>query len=143
MFSQDRASIEGVVLLPLILLLSVHFGIGIRMALTRIAELRIHDFRSSLFEDASLRFPCFCGTILLRFDEIRLRLASAKRRLAAFLVVRTILGEFFFVSRLLGVVYAAGSKIKSTHTEHERVQFWGTTEHERGPYTHATRQNTH
>ena len=39
-------------------------------------------------------------------------------------------GRLFFVSRLLGVVYAAGSKKK--HTEHERVQFWGTTEHERG-----------
>ena len=27
--------------------------------------------------------------------------------------------------------------------EHERVQFLGTTEHERGPYTHATWQKTH
>ena len=41
------------------------------------------------------------------------------------------------MSRLLGVVYAAGSKkkAKQKHTEHERVQFWGTTEHERVPYT--------
>ena len=29
-----------------------------------------------------------------------------------------------------GVRYAAGSK--KQHTEHERMQFWGTTEHERG-----------
>ena len=51
-------------------------------------------------------------------------------------------GVFFcFVSRLLGVVYAADSKKNvKKHTDHERVQFWGTTEHERGPYTHATRQ---
>ena len=46
------------------------------------------------------------------------------------------LGEafFVFVSRLLEVVYAAGSKkkAKTKHTEHERVQFLGTTEHERG-----------
>ena len=47
---------------------------------------------------------------------------------------------------LSGVVYAAGrrKKAKNTHTEHERVQFLGATEHERGPYTHATRQkHTH
>ena len=37
-----------------------------------------------------------------------------------------------FVSRLLGVVCSAGSKKGKKHTEHERVQFWGTTEHERG-----------
>ena len=48
-------------------------------------------------------------------------------------------GAFFLAYS--GVVYAAGSK---KNTEHERVQFWGTTEHERGPYTHAKRQkNTH
>ena len=32
-------------------------------------------------------------------------------------------------------MYAAGSKKKAKnkkHTEHERVQFWGPTEHERG-----------
>ena len=41
-------------------------------------------------------------------------------------------------------MYAAGSKKKAKkHTEHERLQFWGTTEHERVPYTHATRQKTH
>ena len=41
-------------------------------------------------------------------------------------------------------MYAAGSKKKQKqHTEHERVQFWGTTEHERGPFTHAKRQKTH
>ena len=52
------------------------------------------------------------------------------------------LGEVFFVYRLLGVVYAAGSKKKSKkkHTEHERVHFLCTTEPERMPYTHATRQ---
>ena len=33
-------------------------------------------------------------------------------------------------------MYAAGRGEKK-HTEHERVQFLGTTEHERGPYTHA------
>ena len=44
-----------------------------------------------------------------------------------------------------GLVYAAGRKEKKRkkHTEHERVQFLGTTEHERMPYTHATRQKTH
>ena len=49
-------------------------------------------------------------------------------------------GFLFCVSRLLGIVYAAGSKRK--HPEHERVQFLGTTEHERRTYTHATRQKT-
>ena len=41
-----------------------------------------------------------------------------------------------------GLVYAAGRKEKKVkkHTERERVQFLGTTEHERMPYTHATRQ---
>ena len=53
----------------------------------------------------------------------------------------TVRGGFFLCFFLLGVVYAAGSKKKAKkHTEHERVQFLGTTEHERGPYTHATRQ---
>ena len=44
-----------------------------------------------------------------------------------------------------GLVYAAGREKKNEkkHTEHERVQFLGTTEHERGPYTHAPRQKTH
>ena len=42
-------------------------------------------------------------------------------------------------------MYAAGrkTKTKKKHTEHERVQFLGTIEHERGPYTHATWQKTH
>ena len=34
----------------------------------------------------------------------------------------TVRGGFFFVSRLLGVVYAAGTKkILKKHTEHERM----------------------
>ena len=38
---------------------------------------------------------------------------------------------FFLFLAYSGVVYAAGSKEKAKkHTEHERVQFWGTTEHE-------------
>ena len=37
----------------------------------------------------------------------------------------------------------AGKNKRKKHTEHEMVQFLGTTEHERGPYTHATRQKTH
>ena len=40
-------------------------------------------------------------------------------------------------------MYAAGrkkTKNEKKHTEHESVQFLGTTEHERGPYTHGTRQ---
>ena len=37
-------------------------------------------------------------------------------------------------------MYAAGSKKnEKKHTEHERVQFSGTSEHERVPYTQATR----
>ena len=35
------------------------------------------------------------------------------------------------------------AKKTNKNTEHERVQFWGTTEHERGPYTRATRQKIH
>ena len=53
---------------------------------------------------------------------------------------------FFLFLAYSGLVYAAGrrkKKRKKKHTEHERVQFLGTTEHERGPYTHATRQKTH
>ena len=51
---------------------------------------------------------------------------------------------FFLFLAYSGLVYAAGRKKneKKTH-EHERVQFLGTTEHERGPYTHATWQKTH
>ena len=50
-----------------------------------------------------------------------------------------------FVSRLLRVVYAAGSKKQNAkkHTELESVQLWGTTEHASEPYTHITRQETH
>ena len=42
-------------------------------------------------------------------------------------------------------MYAAGRRKKNEkkHTEHERVQFFGTTEHERMPYTHAAPQKTH
>ena len=40
------------------------------------------------------------------------------------------LGEAFFLA-YSGVAYAAGSKKSKKHTEHERVQFLGTTEHER------------
>ena len=47
-------------------------------------------------------------------------------------------GTFFLAYS--GLVYAAGRKKKQKNTEHERVQFLGTTEHEMGPYTHATRQ---
>ena len=51
---------------------------------------------------------------------------------------------FLFVCLFLaysGLVYAAGRRKKpKKHTEHERVQFLGTTEHERRPYTHAMRQ---
>ena len=39
------------------------------------------------------------------------------------------LRTLFFVSRLLGLVYASDNK---ENIEHERVQFWGTTEHKRG-----------
>ena len=48
--------------------------------------------------------------------------------------LRHLLRGGFFVSRLLGVVYAAGSKNNKSkkHTEHERVQFLDTTDHERG-----------
>ena len=52
----------------------------------------------------------------------------------------------FFVSRLLGPRVCGRQekkKRKKKHTEHERVQFLGTTEHERGPYTHATRRKTY
>ena len=50
--------------------------------------------------------------------------------------VDTNLGHSFFVLFLAysGLVYAAGRKEKKKtkkHTEHERVQFLGTTEHER------------
>ena len=41
---------------------------------------------------------------------------------------------FFLFLAYSGLVYAAGRKKKNT--EHERVQCLGTTEHERGPYTH-------
>ena len=54
------------------------------------------------------------------------------------------LGRSFFLA-YSGLVYAAGrKKSEKKHTEHERVQFLGTTEHERGPF-HArhTAKNTH
>ena len=44
-------------------------------------------------------------------------------------------GGFFLVLAYPGVVLRPAAK---KHTEHEREQFWGTTEHGRGPYTHAT-----
>ena len=45
----------------------------------------------------------------------------------------------FFVSRLLGLVYAAGSKRKNEKKLNTRgCSFWGTTEHDRDTYTHAT-----
>ena len=47
----------------------------------------------------------------------------------------TAIRALFFFLAYSGVVYAAGSKkkkAKKKHTEHERVQLWGTTEHERG-----------
>ena len=53
---------------------------------------------------------------------------------------------FVCVSRLLGLVYATDNKKRDAkkNTEHERVRFWGTTEDEMRPYTHATRKkNTH
>ena len=39
---------------------------------------------------------------------------------------------------------AAKKKQKKKHTEHERVQFWGTTEHERGALhaRHAAKTHT-
>ena len=53
-------------------------------------------------------------------------------------------GGFFCFSLTRGRVCGRQQKqSKQKHTEHERVQFWGTTEHERVPYTHATRQRTH
>ena len=41
----------------------------------------------------------------------------------------------FFVSRVLGLVYAADEKTQNEkkHNEHETVQFWGTPEHAREP----------
>ena len=49
--------------------------------------------------------------------------------------------HFFLFLAYSGLVYAVGrrKKRKKKHTEHKRVQFLGTTEHEREPYTHATR----
>ena len=54
-------------------------------------------------------------------------------------------GTLFFVSRLLGprVCGRQENKTKKKLTEHERVQFLGTTEHEMMPHTHATRQKPH
>ena len=42
--------------------------------------------------------------------------------------VSSFLRARFFVSRLLGLVHAAGSKKQKKHTEHERVQFLDATE---------------
>ena len=50
------------------------------------------------------------------------------------------LGEAFFLAYSGSCMRPAAKKEAKKHTEHERVQFLGTTEHERGPYTHATRQ---
>ena len=52
---------------------------------------------------------------------------------------------FFLFLAYSGLMYAAGRKKtkRKKHTEHERVQFLGTTEHERGPYTHATQLKKH
>ena len=49
-------------------------------------------------------------------------------------------GFFLFLADSGSCMRPAAKKSKKKHTEHERVQLWGTTEHERGPYTHATRQ---
>ena len=51
-------------------------------------------------------------------------------------------GEAFFLA-YSGLCMRPAETKRKKHTEHEKVQFLGTTEHERGPYTHATRQNTH
>ena len=52
-----------------------------------------------------------------------------------------IFGEAFFLAYSGSCMRPAAKKKAKKHTEHERVQFWGTTEHERRePYTHATRQ---
>ena len=50
---------------------------------------------------------------------------------------------FFFSLTRGSCMRPAEKKNEKKHTEHERVQCLGTTEHERGPYTHATRQKTH
>ena len=45
--------------------------------------------------------------------------------------------DFLFLA-YSGVLHAAGEKkTKKKHTEHERMHFFGTTEHESNPYTHA------
>ena len=50
-------------------------------------------------------------------------------------------GFFLFLAYLGSCMRLAAKKKQKKLTEHERVQFWGTTEHERRePYTHATRQ---
>ena len=49
-------------------------------------------------------------------------------------------GRLFFVSRLLGLVYAAGrGENEKKHTEHERVHFWLRLSTRGLPYTHAAR----
>ena len=45
-----------------------------------------------------------------------------------------------FYSSLTRARVCGLKQIKRKITEHERVQFSGTTEHERGPSTHATRK---
>ena len=71
--------------------------------------------------------PTYCRAFLSLFPS-----ASAKLTLM----------HVFFVSRLLEprVCGRQEEKKNEKHTEDERVQFLGTTEHERGPYTHATRK---
>ena len=53
------------------------------------------------------------------------------------------LRPLFFCFSLTRASYMRPAGKKTKNTEHERVQFLGTTEHERMPYTHATRQKTH
>ena len=75
---------------------------------------------------------------------LRVRIRGLEVVHACVFVSDMLRGGFFFVSRFLGVLYAAGSKKKSKKkpTEHERVQFWGTTEHERGAF-HARHMAKH
>ena len=79
----------------------------------------------TLYQDVQLSISCRC--------QIRcLSVLYTKGRRA-----------FLFLA-YSGVVYAAGCKNKAKkHIEHERVHFWGTTEHERGPYTHTLSGKKH
>ena len=56
------------------------------------------------------------------------------------------MGAFFLFLTYSGSCMqpAAKKAEKNTHTEHERVQFWGTTEHERGAlHARHTAKHTH